>query len=308
MAVAASALAQGDDGPPAWAYAVNPPAFSPPPDDGIPRRVPGSAAAFTLTQTRNLFFAPDWHPDDHPPMPDIVSQGRRPAVMACGSCHRADGSGGPENAGLAGLPIEYFRQQIAEFRSGARGTSVPGRAPTQLMIATARSMTSEEVEAAAAYFAAIRPRAAIRVVEAEQVPSTQVTGWYLVPQGGGGTEPIGRRVIEVPEDPDSFALRDGRARFVAYAPPGSLERGRVLATTDAGDAVQCSACHGPALRGVGAVPGIAGRSPSYMVRQFYDYRTGARAGADSAPMRSVVESLSPDDLVAVAAYAASLTP
>jgi cytochrome c553 len=56
------------------------------------------------------------------------------------------------------------------------------------------------------------------------------------------------------------------------------------------------------------VPGIAGRSPSYIVRQFYDYQTGARAGAESAPMRSVVDSLSPDDMIAVAGYAASLSP
>ncbi len=45
-----------------------------------------------------------------------------------------------------------------------------------------------------------------------------------------------------------------------------------------------------------------------MVRQFYDYRTGARAGAQSGPMRSVVESFSPDDIIAVTAYAASLSP
>src|SRR5689334_10366469 len=97
--------ARGDEAPPAWAYPFNPPGFTPPPDNGTPRRVPGSDASFTLTQVRNLFFAPDWHPGDHPPMPEVVAQGRRPAVQACGSCHRADGSGGPENANLAGLPI-----------------------------------------------------------------------------------------------------------------------------------------------------------------------------------------------------------
>jgi len=60
------------------------------------RRVPDHDAAFTLTQVQNLFFAPDWHPGDHPPMLDIVARGRKPDVFTCGVCHRADGSGGRE--------------------------------------------------------------------------------------------------------------------------------------------------------------------------------------------------------------------
>ena len=47
---------------PAWAYPWAPD-FKGPPDDGVPRHVPDSAAAFTMTQERDLFFAPDWHPD-----------------------------------------------------------------------------------------------------------------------------------------------------------------------------------------------------------------------------------------------------
>src|SRR5262249_43693394 len=87
-----------DNAPPAWAYPVNPPDFKPAPDDGTPRHVPDSTAAYTVTQARDLFEALDWHPRDHPPMPDPVAHGRRPDVMACGVCHRADGPGGPENA------------------------------------------------------------------------------------------------------------------------------------------------------------------------------------------------------------------
>ena len=103
-ALAAGTPAHSEEGPPAWAYPVNPPDFKLPPDDGTLRHVPDSIAAFTLTQLRDLFFAPDWHPGDHPPMPEIVSRGRKPDVRACGVCHRADGPGGPENSGLAGLP------------------------------------------------------------------------------------------------------------------------------------------------------------------------------------------------------------
>jgi len=137
--------AQADDAPPAWAYPVNPPDFKVQPDDGAPRHVPDSTAAFTLTQARDLFFALDWHPSDHPPLPDIVAHGRKPDVMACGVCHRADGPGGPENSGIAGLPAQYIVQQMADFKSGARTTSVPQRIPPQLMIKTARGITDTEI-------------------------------------------------------------------------------------------------------------------------------------------------------------------
>src|SRR5437870_10554020 len=119
--------AQSGEAPPAWAYPVNPPDFKLPPDDGTLRHVPDSIAAFTLTQLRDLFFAPDWHPGDHPPMPQIVALGRKPDVFACGVCHRADGPGGPENAGMSGLPKAYIMQQMADFKSGARKTSLPER-------------------------------------------------------------------------------------------------------------------------------------------------------------------------------------
>ena len=105
LAVAAiAAPARAQDTPPAWAYPVNPPGYKPPPDDGTVRRVPGSKAGYTLTQLRDRFIAPNWHPDDYPAMPEIVASGRKPDVFACGFCHRADGPGGPENANLTGLP------------------------------------------------------------------------------------------------------------------------------------------------------------------------------------------------------------
>ena len=68
-------VALADDAPPDWAYAVNPPDFKVQPDEGTPRHVPDSTAAFTVTQARDLFFALDWHPSDHPPLPDIVANG-----------------------------------------------------------------------------------------------------------------------------------------------------------------------------------------------------------------------------------------
>ncbi len=60
--LASSLTALSKDEPPEWAYPVNPPDFKPAPDTGIPRAVPGSSAAYTLTQIRDLFSASDWPP------------------------------------------------------------------------------------------------------------------------------------------------------------------------------------------------------------------------------------------------------
>ena len=100
------------DEPPSWAYPKNPPGFKPKPDDGAPRRIEGSKASYTLTQLRDRFTSPVWHPEEHPQQPEVVARGRKPDVFACGFCHRADGPGGPENANLAGLPAAYIVQRL----------------------------------------------------------------------------------------------------------------------------------------------------------------------------------------------------
>jgi cytochrome c553 len=309
VALAGASSVRGQEAPPAWAYVVNPPDFRPPPDDGRLRHVPDSTAALTLTQVRDLFAAPDWHPGDHPPMPEVVARGRKPGVFACGFCHRADGPGGPENSSLQGLPAAYIVQQMADFRSGARATSVPDRDPPKFMIALSRAVTDTEVGAAAAYFSAIEPRRNISVVETARAPRTFVTGWHLAAAKSPDREPIGQRIVEVPEDLERFESRDTRARFIAYVPPGSIRKGRALAATGGGGrTLQCGTCHGPDLKGLGPVPGIAGRSPSYMVRQLYDFKLGARAGAGGALMTPAVDKLTLDDMISLAAYAASLQP
>jgi cytochrome c553 len=293
---------------PAWAYPWAPD-FKGPPDDRVPRHVPDSAATFTLAQERNLFFVPDWHPDDHPAIPDVVAHGRQPDVRACGSCHRAEGTGGPENASLAGLPASYIVQQIADYKSGARKFAGPQRSPSLLMTAIAKATTEEEAKAAAAYFASLKPKANIRVVEADTVPKTQIARVFYMLSKDGGTEPIGERIVEVPVDAEQFEHRDTRSQFIAYVPPGSIAKGEALAKTGGnGITTPCATCHGPDLRGVDSVPGIAGRSPSYLVRQIYDFQQHARAGSVGAPMAPVVEKLSHGDMISLAAYVSSLKP
>jgi len=103
--------------------------------------------------------------------------------------------------------------------------------------------------------------------------------------------------------------RDSRARFIAYVPPGSIEKGRALAATGGGGrTMQCGIGHGPELKGLGSIPGIAGRSPSYIVRQLFDIKHGARAGAGSALTTPAEDKLTLDDMISLAAYAASLKP
>jgi cytochrome c553 len=307
--LAADAPPQNEAEPPAWAYPVNPPDFKPPPDDGTLKHVPDSTAAYNVGQLRDLFSAPDWHPEDHAPMPDVVMHGRKPGVYACGVCHRADGPGGPENSSVAGLPAAYIIQQMADFKSGARKTSVPQRAPPQAMTSLAKAATDDEVAAAAAYFSALKPKQLIRVIETNTVPKSYVAGWFLAAVNTGEMEPIGQRIIEVPEDLEQFEHRDTHSRFIAYVPVGSVQAGQTFAVTGRGDkTIQCRTCHGPELKGVGAIPGIAGRSPSYIFRQLYDFRQGTRTGISSALMKHTVANLTDDDMLSLAAYTASLPP
>ena len=301
--------AQSTDAPPDWAYPMNPPGFKAAPDDGTLRRVPGSSATYTLSQARNLFAAPDWHPQDHPAMPEVVSNGRKPGVQACGVCHRAEGTGGPENSSLAGLPADYIAQQMRDYKSGARKTSVPNRIPAKLMMSLSQHVTDGDVDEAAKYFSSLKFKPIIKVREAETVQKTQVSAWYLVPATTGETEPMGERIIELAENLEQFISRDSRVTFIAYVPVGSIEKGRALASTGGGGkTIACAGCHGPDLKGLESVPGIAGRPPTYAFRQLYEFKHGTRAGPGSALMKPSVEKLTIDDMISLAAYAASLPP
>lgn len=121
----------------------------------------------------------------------------------------------------------------------------------------------------------------------DTVPKTHVVNGLFVPNDGTETEPIGNRIVEVPENVDaSENLRDPRSGFIAYVPPGSIKRGQALVTTGGGKTTQCGICHGAKLTGMGSVPGIAGRSPSFLIRQIYDYQTDARKGDSEITTRA----------------------
>lgn len=294
--------------PPAWAYPVQP-AVKLPPDDGVPRRVPGSNVGLTLTQIRDLYVAPVWHPDDQPPLPGVVGRGRKPGMFACGYCHYPNGQGRPENSSLAGLSAGYIAQQMADYRNGLRKSSEAKMRPPALMVANAKAATDDDIKISAAYFASLKYKPWIRVVETDTVPKTHVAGSMLVALEAAGSEPIGQRVIELAENVTRTTLRDYRSGFIAYVPVGSIKRGEALVTTGGrGKTTVCATCHGKDLKGIGDMPPLAGRSPSYTVRQLYDFQSGARAGLLSAQMKESVAKLSMEDMVSIAAYTASLTP
>jgi cytochrome c553 len=289
------------------------------------RRLEGSTATYSLVDVRDGSNVIDWFPNDHPAMLSIIQRG--PAAgkgntgRGCGSCHLPNGKGRPENAGVSGLPVGYFMRQLQDFRNGRRHSADPRKPNTNTMIELAKAMTDEEMKVAAEYFGAVKWTPWIRVVETDLVPKTRIVGNLFLPTEKEKTEPIAGRIIELPEDEEmSEMYRNPRSGFIAYVPPGSINKGKDLATTGGarvvgnefipGKTTPCITCHGTDLMGVPEtdIPPIAGRSPSYMVRQMWDIQQGTRKGENVQLMKIVMANLTPEDLLAVAAYVSSRPP
>ena len=289
------------NGLPEWAYNI--------PDKVQPLRelltgkvrAPGSGTEYdgaTVTANNN---PPDWFPDEHPAAPRSV---KGEAPNACGSCHLMSGQGHPESADIAGLPAEYIVRQMNYFKSGARKEN-------ERMAPIAKATSDEDVRQAAEYFAALKPSAWVKVIEAATPPKTFVSSnarhRQIVP--GGGTEPIGHRIIEIPEDVNRTTIRDPHSGFIAYVPPGSIAKGAALVKTGgSGKTIQCAICHGDALTGLGEVPRIAGLQPVYIARQLITIQNGSSNGTAVALMKKVVANLSEDDIISISAYLGSLSP
>jgi cytochrome c553 len=278
------------------------------PDDGTLYTLEGSAGRYTQTEITDHHNPADWFPDSHPPMPDIVAHGSEATeVWACVGCHLPNGAGHPDSGNLAGLPVEYLIRTMNDFRDGSRQNAMldsPG-----IMVRFAAVMTDEQIRAAAEYYASLPPVKFTEVIETETVPETFVgAGNLRQPVEGGGMEPLGQRIIELPVDAQRTVLRDPRASFIAYVPPGSVAKGEEIVTTGGGKTVACGFCHGPELKGAGDVPGLAGRFPIYLVRQMFSFQEGTRKGPMASSMQGVAASLSEDDILNIAAYIGSLDP
>jgi cytochrome c553 len=323
LAVAAVCAVNAATDPPApWAYgfaAPAPPPGTPPPapagrgaapapPDTEQHTVPGSTVKMTRQQIGNRFNVGDWFPNDHPKMPYVVQYGKAPDVRACGLCHLINGKGRPENASVSGLPVAYFIQQLHDFRSDLRKSADSRKANTNVMTTIAKGMSDEEMKAAAEYFAQIPWNTPwIKVTESATVPKTRSAGGMWMSLENNETEPIGARIVEMPVNNELVELRDYRqdGSFIAYVPPGSIKKGEALATSGA-KFTKCTVCHGADLRGSGPVPGIAGRSPSYIARQMYDMQHGLRKGPWVVLMQPVVDKMTADDILNVTAYVSSL--
>jgi cytochrome c553 len=300
--VSKEAWAQSANPAPEWAYPVNPPLA--PFDATVPKTLPGSSRSYTQAQIENDFAPPDWFPEDHPPMPPVVAHGREPAVKACSKCHVTNGGGHPESSDLAGLPETYIIRQMADFKDGHRKGARAGS-----MLPIAKAVSDEEVREAAKYYSALPRPSWNKVVETDTVPKTELrTGGMRFAVEGGGTEPIGNRIIELPQAPERADLRDSRMGFVSDVAVGSIKRGEALVKGGDSQTLPCATCHGPDLKGIGEVPHLTGRSPMYVFRQLNDIKTGTRAGANAELMQPVVAKLTQDDMLAIAAYLASLSP
>lgn len=267
-----------------------------------PLHIPGSSRSYTQAQIDNLMQAPDWFPDEHPPMPPVVSRGAPGGVCACATCHLASGLGHPESSSLAGLSQAYIEHQLRDFKTGRRLALA--------MPQIAKNMSDTDIRAAAFWFSQLPARPWQTVVETDRVPKTFVDRhlWRL-PLPDAGDEPIGSRIIEVPQDIPLAESRDPHSGFIAYVPKGSVEKGRNLVTTGGdGKTFQCGICHGPALGGLGEVPLIGGHDPIYLFRQLYYFKHGLRNGSLSPLMQQVVANLSQNDMLDIAAYLGSLPP
>lgn len=276
--------------------------------------VPTTSA--TTQPAIDVFDPPDWYPNEHAPMPPIVAKGVRPgpnrsvALLPCALCHLPNGAGHVESASLAGLPREYIIRQFVEIRSGERHVNVGGQNAGQLLTRLKSSYSDEQVRAAAAYFSALTPRPWIEVRETNTVPRSIVDPGTLMRTAlaGGAAEPLRSRIVELPQSESGLRMRDAHSGFIAFVPVGSIAKGKRLVTANGPGTLSCTACHGASLNGLGDIPALAGRPPSYLVRQLWNYRSGERRGEMAAPMRAVASALHVDQMLAIAAYLASLHP
>ena len=285
-----------------WAFPVRdkvPPAID---ERSGPQYVPGSVKTYTQDQIDDLQNPPDWFPGDHAPMPKVVAHGAEGGVLGCASCHLASGLGHPESANLAGVSAAYIMRQLSDFKAGNR----MGEAMNDMT----KNLSDEDARQASEWFAALKPKVWQPVVETDRVPKTFINMHLMrMPMPGGGDEPLGNRIIELPQDPARAESRDPHSGFIAYVPKGSIAKGKEFVTSGGnGKTIQCAICHGPSLGGLAEVPAIAGHSPMYLFRQLYYFKDGSRHGAMGALMKGVVAQMTQDDMLAIAAYVGSLQP
>jgi len=92
---------------------------------------------------------------------------------------------------------------------------------------------------------------------------------------------------------------------VAYVPRGSVAAGETIVVQGGSNTtIACAGCHGARWTGAEAPP-LAGRPPTYIVRQLWAFKTGTRHGNSAAPMQLVTARMTTKDMLEIAAFMAS---
>jgi cytochrome c553 len=267
--------------------------------------LPGSDKSYTEKQINDFFDVPDWYPESHPAMPEVVQYGAKPGVFACASCHLTSGNGHPESASLSGLPADYFFRQMKAYQRFQRDSI------TGVMIGIAKGMSDEQIRSAASYFESLEPLNVQEVREVDEVPVTYVNSRFmrLVDKSKTEKEVIGERIITVPKDQFRVKARHPFATFITYVPKGYLAQGKKIVEQGKDSAAACVTCHGSDLKGTQISPPIAGQHASYLISQLRAYKAGVRRG-DADPngiMANNLKYFTEQEILATAAYIASLT-
>lgn len=285
------------DGLPDWAFNI--------PDKVQPSAVKvegvvkarGSKREYEASKIAGNATPPDWFPEEHPPAPKAVTGGEG-VRFACGSCHLMSGQSHAEAADIAGMPAQYLMRQMQYYKDGSRKDDAR-------MGPIAKTTSEDNIREAAEYFSSLKPRPFVKVIETATPPKTFIAtaGRHRQLHPDGGTEAIGERIIQIPEDPFGTEIRDPHAGFIAYVPPGSIAKGEALVKDGA-----CATCHGEGLKGKGDVPRLAGLQPLQVTRQLFLIQHGSSGGKTIEPMKPVVAKMTPSDIIAISAYVGNLPP
>lgn len=312
-AIAALSIAAAPFSPPpelGWAYPAAPPhtAELKTPPGLYP--TPDGKRKLSADQVEQLDPADeDWFPDSHPTPPSVILHGAKNAAP-CADCHMVNGQGAVGIPDIAGLRAAYLSEQLEAFRSGARRSAQTGRLATEAMIGVAKAWGEPDLKAAVAYYAALPRRTPVKIVVTDAAPPmrTERFGWTYTDPTGGKDRALDGAVAETPQSVGRVFMRDLSNRQIVYVSRSTLTLGETLVHTGGNGGQPCTLCHGADLRGTAIAPPLAGRDPSYLARQLWDIRSGARSGASVAAMQGPARGLAPRDITAVAAYLASRQP
>jgi cytochrome c553 len=89
--------------------------------------------------------------------PDLVTEGDAGrGIDACADCHGSDGRGKKglyDAPALAGMPLDYFKYSLENFREGERTNDADG-----VMGKAAKALSDDEIAALADYYLALGKR------------------------------------------------------------------------------------------------------------------------------------------------------